>query len=227
MTLDVVQTALRAITHRTNIADDLVLGRSLLAIDEMLSVVPPNGEEITAGSHIPVLLGMVRRWLASSREAQLDAATRNAIARLVAVARDVPDAPKVDEDLLAPFRAAGAKRLPAVVEANGPTLSADEVAGRLGITRQAVNKRRQENRLLAVAVGRSLRYPAWQLNDSGGVLLGLEQVLSALSLPPLMALQWFNTPLGDAGTTPVELLRSGRIALAEQMAKQAGEQGAT
>ena len=68
-----------------------------------------------------------------------------------------------------------------LVEEHGGTLSAEKVGGVLSISRQAVEKRRQAGKLLALTIGRhGYRYPVWQFNKNG-TLLGLEQVLDVLS----------------------------------------------
>src|SRR5438477_382638 len=68
-----------------------------------------------------------------------------------------------------------------LIEDSGGSLSADEVGKIIGISRQAVEKRRQARKLLAVSTGRhGYRYPVWQFDESG-TLPGLEDVLSVLA----------------------------------------------
>ena len=62
----------------------------------------------------------------------------------------------------------------------GEPFSSQEVADLLCITRQAVDKRRNHNKLLGLSLGkRGYRYPAWQFKD-GDILPGWESVLAAL-----------------------------------------------
>ncbi|HLA80966.1 MAG TPA: helix-turn-helix domain-containing protein, partial [Thermoleophilia bacterium] len=75
------------------------------------------------------------------------------------------------------LRGAQAKRQ--LLEAEGGTLSAAEVARLLRLSRQAVDKQRRTGRLLALRAGPSWRYPAWQFID-GQSLPGLPEVLAAL-----------------------------------------------
>jgi Fe2+ or Zn2+ uptake regulation protein len=59
-------------------------------------------------------------------------------------------------------------------------LSSDEMAHRLGVTRDTVNRRREAGRLLALSgAERGFRYPAWQLDQHGKPIVGLERVLTA------------------------------------------------
>ena len=52
-----------------------------------------------------------------------------------------------------------------LIEENGGALTAEEVANSLGITRQAVDKRRRAGKLLAITTGRhGYRYPVWQFS---------------------------------------------------------------
>ena len=107
-------------------------------------------------------------------------------------------------------------------------LSSGKVAELLNLSRQAVDKRRAANQLLALTQGRrGYSYPSFQFED-GKTLDGLEAVLKHLSaLDPWMQLRFFTSPherLG--GKTPIEALRSGRISDAVRAASGYGEQGA-
>ena len=98
----------------------------------------------------------------------------------------------------------------------------------LKLSRQAVDKRRAANQLLALTQGRSgYSYPSFQFED-GKTLDGLEEVLRNLSaLDPWMQLRIFTSPherLG--GKTPVEALRGGRVNDVVGAASGYGEQGA-
>jgi hypothetical protein len=107
-------------------------------------------------------------------------------------------------------------------------LSSGKVAELLKLSRQAVDKRRVANQLLALTQGkRGYSYPSFQFED-GKTLDGLEEVLKNLSaLDPWMQLRFFTSPherLGDL--TPIEALRSGRINDVVRAAIGYGEQGA-
>src|SRR5260370_35150942 len=84
-----------------------------------------------------------------------------------------------DDPLLA-ARRRGLKRKKQMLEASGGALSSEQVAKVLGISRQAVDKRRSSNQLLALTQGRrGYRYPSFQFED-GKTIQGLEEVLYQL-----------------------------------------------
>lgn len=111
------------------------------------------------------------------------------------------------------------------------TASGQEFADALGISRQAVDKRRRAGALLAVPTGSGdWRYPRWQLKE-GKVLRGLEEVMAALGrLSPWTRMDFFLSPderLG--GRRPLDALRKGdkgEIDLVMQSARAEGEHGA-
>jgi len=123
------------------------------------------------------------------------------------------------------LRGAQAKRQ--LLEAEGGTLSAAEVARLLRLSRQAVDKQRRTGRLLALRAGPSWRYPAWQFID-GQSLPGLPEVLAALrAVSPWTTAAFLlsrNTRLGER--RPVDLLRRGELDAVERAAQAHGEHGA-
>jgi len=113
-----------------------------------------------------------------------------------------------------------------LLEAEGGALTVAEVAKRLGISKQAIDKRRRARKLLALETSRGFLYPAWQFSDDG-VLPGLEQVLAALEAAPWTQASWFlsgDSRLGDA--RPLEALRRGHLQQVLRAAAAYGEQGA-
>lgn len=93
------------------------------------------------------------------------------------------DQPKIldalrERDPLAPARIRGLRARERLLAAEGGTCSVQEVADLLGLTRQAVDKRRKAGKLLAVTMGKQWHvFPAWQFVPSG-VLPGVEDVLA-------------------------------------------------
>lgn len=121
------------------------------------------------------------------------------------------NAPATRGDPFAAARARGGQMRRELLESDGGTLSAEELGRLLGITRQAVDKRRKLGRLLAVEEGSTWRYPAWQVHD-GATLPHLEEVLARMAVPsPLMRVQFFVRGV-DAlgGRRPLDLLRRGQ-----------------
>jgi hypothetical protein len=89
-------------------------------------------------------------------------------------------------------------------------ISASEAAQTTGRSRQALERLRRANRLIALRTGRQWRYPRWQFDPDapGGILPGLGQVISDLQLSPAGAAWWLLQPSKQLnGAKPLELLR--------------------
>ena len=130
-----------------------------------------------------------------------------------------------DPFIAAKFR--GLKRKRQMLETAGGALTSERVAEILGISRQAVDKRRSSNQLLALTQGkRGYSYPSFQFDD-GKTVTGLEEVLGELkALDPWMQMVFFTSPherLG--GETPMERLQKGSIEDVKSVAVEYGEQG--
>jgi hypothetical protein len=107
-------------------------------------------------------------------------------------------------------------------------MTSEEVAQMLGITRQAVDKRRQSKKLIAVPQGqRAFGYPACQF-DSKGTLRGLEDMLNALNAEDAwMQLTFLLSPNAELDDlSPLALLREGRSSIVSEVAARFGEHGA-
>ena len=132
-----------------------------------------------------------------------------------------------DDPLLA-AKIRGLKRKKQMLEASGGALSSEQVAKVLGISRQAVDKRRSSNQLLALTQGRrGYSYPSFQFED-GRTIRGLEEVLAHLkSLDPWMQMVFFTSPNERLGRkTPIESLQKGLVEEVTRAASGYGEQGA-
>jgi hypothetical protein len=115
-----------------------------------------------------------------------------------------------------------------MLKKSGGVLSSGKVAELLNVSRQAVDKRRAANQLLALTQGRrGYSYPTFQF-EAGKTLDGLEEVLRTLSaLDPWMQLRFFTSSHERLGNkTPIEALRSGRVNDVVRAASGYGEQGA-
>jgi hypothetical protein len=92
----------------------------------------------------------------------------------------------------------------------GGTLSAEEVGRLLGVTRQAVDKRRRARGLLALRRGGDWRYPRRQFDeDAHEVVEGIPEVVEAFAdAGPWVTLDFLLAP-DDAlgGETPIDVLR--------------------
>lgn len=131
-------------------------------------------------------------------------------------------------DPLAGARLRGIHARRQLLQADGGTIPASEAADILGISRQAVDKRRQAGTLLGISVGgHGYHYPAWQFEQSG-VVSGLERVLKALAHhDDWMKLSFFvnaNSRLGSE--SPLKYLRRGDLQPVLDAAELYGEHGA-
>lgn len=132
-----------------------------------------------------------------------------------------------ESDPLAEARLRGVQQRQAILAAEGGTFTVEQVAQRLGITRQAVDKRRRQGHILALPIGQHrCAYPAWQFTESG-MLPGFDNVLAELSLPdPWTQAAFFlspNTYLSDQ--RPIDELRRGNLDGVRRAAWSMGEQG--
>jgi hypothetical protein len=127
-----------------------------------------------------------------------------------------------------PGRLRGLEAPQDLLQAEGGVFTVEQAARSLGITRQAVDKRRRAGKLIGLYTGRrGYAYPAWQFGPNG-VLPGLERVLSDLSVRgPWMQAAFFLS--GDPrldGATPLEKLRQGNLEAVRRAARGYGEHGA-
>ncbi|ACS59318.1 conserved hypothetical protein (plasmid) [Rhizobium leguminosarum bv. trifolii WSM1325] len=115
-----------------------------------------------------------------------------------------------DLDPLVPALARNVEHRQNLVERAGGTMSAEDAGRVLGISRQAVDKRRRAGTLLAVREGRDWRYPLCQFNQ-GEVIAGISDVVGGFAAAgPWVALDFLLAPdtvLG--GQTPLQALRDG------------------
>jgi hypothetical protein len=131
------------------------------------------------------------------------------------------------DDLLAEARFRGLGKRDRLLHAEGGVLAAQDAAKHLGISRQAVNKRRKAGSLLGLSLGRrGYAYPAWQFGKVG-VLQGLETVLATLStLDPWMRAVFFLSPNPRLSeNSPIKALRQGKVTEVVRAARSQGVHG--
>lgn len=162
---------------------------------------------------------------------RIDEATAAPTDYLVAVEAlsSVPETTQlIAEDPLIAAKFRGLKRKQQMLDAVGGALSSEQVSEVLGISRQAVDKRRASNQLLALTQGkRGYSYPSFQFED-GKTITGLEEVLGELEdLDPWMQMVFFTSPHQRLkGKSPLEQLRKGSVNEVKAAASGYGEQGA-
>ena len=115
-----------------------------------------------------------------------------------------------------------------LIEQNGGVFKTEQVAEYLGISPQAVNKRRASLQLLGLTFRRRGHvFPAWQF-DHRGTVAGLPEVLLALAEHDEWTQNVFfvspNSWLG--GRRPLDLLRDKKVSEVIEAAKELGMHGA-
>lgn len=137
----------------------------------------------------------------------------------------VPDA---DIAAIEAARGRGIEARDQLIHAEGGSWPVGEVAKHLGLTRQAVDKRRRANKLIGLGLGRhGYLYPSWQFSKNG-TLPGLKDVLGELRKHDPWAQVIFMLSPNDRldGTSPFRALREDRIDDVKMAASLFGEHGA-
>lgn len=101
-----------------------------------------------------------------------------------------------------------------LIEAEGGWANSEEIAQMLGVSRQAINQRRQRGKLIGLSRGKGKYiYPLWQFTDTGKTLSGLEAILEQLKdLDPWMQITFFLNPnVRLDNKTPLEMLQNGEV----------------
>lgn len=121
------------------------------------------------------------------------------------------------EQKLARARVRGLEVRQQLVEAEGGSLSSEETARLLQISKTAVLKRLAAGRLLAWQEERlqAKRFPRWQFDAHGQVLNGLEEVLAILNADERLdawgkMLFFLQEKPSLGGRRPLDLLREGK-----------------
>lgn len=183
-------------------------------------------ESIFLARALNTLAGLVQ---ALDTPALIEAAAQRTDYGVLLRALEAPEvvAALVADDPLAEARLQGLEARTFLLHAEGGAVSADEAAALLGLTRQAVDRRRRANKLLALTMGRrGYVYPAWQFCEQG-TLPGLEETLAVLdAFGPWSRLSWFISPNARLDRrSPLSLLREGQVAPVIKAAQLYGEQG--
>lgn len=185
---------------KTSVIRNIFRQRSLRAIEELQSLDEKTlAEAVQAPTDYSVLLTALN--------------TEEALASIRA------------HDPLAGARLRGLAAKQRLIETEGGSLSSAQVATALQITRQAVDRRRKEGKLLGVELGKKgFRYPAWQIG-----LPNVHKVLAALEgRDSWEQLAFFLNPnalLNDR--TPLEVMQEGERDITDVLraASAYGEQG--
>lgn len=126
------------------------------------------------------------------------------------------------------LRLQGRLRFRAMLEEAGGVYTAAEVSELLGITEDAIRKRANANKLIAVRQGDHFVYPVWQFSEDGTVP-GFEAVLRLLEDNHYVdQCRFFLTPDLDLGQALIEALHTSpdQLESIKRKARQFGKQGA-
>jgi hypothetical protein len=142
-----------------------------------------------------------------------------ALARLVGLAFEFSlGAGESRQERLARAHVRGIEARQQLAEAEGGSLSSEEVARMLGISKTAVLKRLASGRLVAWREERlqAARFPRWQFDQQAQVLPGLEAVLEVLNQDARLdswgkILFFLQEKSGLGERRPLDLLREGHL----------------
>lgn len=193
---------------------------------------PPAADMVRDAAASPIRVAFWERANAALRRIT-EQAEESALARAVAaptdagaLARAMSDTLPADSasgelDPLASLIARGAEQKLDLLKQAGGGLSASDVARLLRISRQAVDKRRREGKLLAVPRGSDYAYPACQFEDDRPVS-GLPDLLAARTVDhPWATLAFLMTPDEELGCSPLKALQQHDPKLKERALRAA------
>ncbi len=141
------------------------------------------------------------------------------LARLASIAFDISiGAKETRQDKFDLAVARGMEARQKLAEAEGGSLSSEEVARLLRISKTAVLKRLEAGRLLAWREERlqAARFPRWQFDEHGQVLSGLTEVLDCLNQDEGLdawgkILFFLQTKASLGDKRPLDLLRDAKV----------------
>ncbi len=173
-------------------------------------------------------LSSITNELSSQSVEELTASPTDFELLVNAVSATSTAAVSTDGDPLIRAKLRGIEHRKRILEKLGGTLSAEQVSELIGISRQAVDRRRSQNQLIGLTQGkRGYAYPAFQFED-GKTLDGLKEVLAALSGhdPWMQSIFFANGNDRLNGRTALDALRQGKTEAVVRAAEAYGEQGA-
>lgn len=195
-------------------------------MEPLRETVEPGAKDAVRGAFVRRASAAIERLAARMPpDALVDALAAptdvGAIARLLGRAELA--GPAVAEiDPLVPAIARGVEHRRALRERAGGLLPASDAAALLGVSRQAVDKRRRAGTLLAVREGSDWKYPACQFDVAAGAVVGgIADVIAALAGQGAWTVLDFLLAGDDAlgGRSPLAALRTGDLAPVLRLAR--------
>ena len=131
-----------------------------------------------------------------------------------------------NKDPLLKAKLRGVKARKKMLEYNGQSWTTEDVAEYLGISVQAVSKKRKSRKILGLFLGaKGYVFPGWQF-EQNGILPKLSTILKILEegqVPDWDKLRFFvSGDYGLEGKTPIECLQASELELVESAAKVFG-----
>lgn len=196
-------------------------------LKERLTAIEKTKHPIFLSRALNALTGLTEE-LPEERIEEASAATTDYMVLVEALTAPSLATQLAAEDPLTAARLRGVDRQQKLVEKSGGVLKGEHAAELLGISRQAVDKRRRQGRLLGLTQGRrGYAYPAWQF-EGGKTLTDLEKVLDRLQGHDAWMQLMFFLNANDRlnGRNPLDMLRSGNVQAVLDAAANYGDQGA-
>jgi hypothetical protein len=192
------------------------------ATTRLLQTVARHGEGAPFVTHV---LNVLTQVATSVEAGELDEAESDYATLVYFLEQPEVLATLRQQDPLISARLRGLRMREQLLSSEGGVCSTREMADALGVTRQAVDKRRKSATLIGVRLGkRGFMYPVWQIG-----LDGLDRVLAELQgYDPWTRLAFMLTPNSWLRErTPLDALRNGEIEQVVEAAQGYGEQVAT
>jgi hypothetical protein len=192
--------------------DALCAGRPL-QLESRVTMVPPTMDRLLA------LPGITEAEIidALEEDARVEEILRQTHAR-PPFPSATPESIEAGERLMAEFRKASAAAMVARIESK-ELISGDELALRLGINEEALSAARESGQLFFLCSPTGARfYPSFFADDryDPSALSGISQALR--ELPGASKYYFFTTKSHTLGTTPLEALAEGRLAMVLDLA---------
>lgn len=189
----------------------------------------PAGAEVAIVSSTPESVRQIKKTV-GSRVARVTEVVANEARAPQSVKKPVVDKAAFEPDARSRAMLEGIRIAQEDLRDAGGAYDLDQVRTLMrGVSRQAIDKRVQDGSLLGVPGPSNRRsYPTLQFNRDGSVVAGLKAVREALRTNnPWTILNFLSHPDDRLdGRKPIDLLRSGEVALVVDAASRYGEQGA-
>ncbi len=173
-------------------------GAETLSVSSTIAAVEGRGQQPHSGKHLPKRVLTATIVEGSAADTPVAAEPSRGSSLQAALERG---------------RARGAQRVAEILD-QSDMLSGEAFGRLIGISRQAVDKRRLAGDLIGLqGPSRGVRYPAWQVSDDGQMVSGIGEVLKLAGGEPWTAYRLLLEAFPDgSGQRVVDKLRDGMLA---------------